>query len=116
MVNQDFLKVAKKIKKNQLSSQEWEPKEQSKLFPFVPLTYGMGLPARRGAARAALPYPEGIKAKLFNLFKNILSIIAMVFMALIVLNSIKKDTLIPQKEIKLDLDISNQINITQGEK
>jgi cyclopropane-fatty-acyl-phospholipid synthase len=45
----------------------------SKLNPYVPLTYGMGIPAKRGATRVAFPYPEGIKDKL-NDKKNILEI------------------------------------------
>ncbi|MDX2082793.1 MAG: tRNA (guanine(46)-N(7))-methyltransferase TrmB [Rickettsiales bacterium] len=36
---------------------------QSKNIPYVPLTYGRGSPQAWGAARAALPYPKGIKAK-----------------------------------------------------
>ena len=45
-----------------------------KIYPYVPLTYGTGIPAKRGATRVAFPYPEGIKDKIyFDLFyiKNI---------------------------------------------
>ena len=36
----------------------------NKNYLYFPLTYGMGIPARRGADRSALPYSEGIKAKI----------------------------------------------------
>jgi tRNA dimethylallyltransferase len=38
------------------------PKE--KIIPHVPSTYGVGLSAKRGVARATMPYPEGIKTKI----------------------------------------------------
>jgi len=35
-----------------------------KIIPYVPSTYGMGIPAKRGATSVALPYPKRIKAKI----------------------------------------------------
>jgi hypothetical protein len=40
-----------------------------KIFPYIPLTYGMGIPEKRGANRVAFPYTEEIKDKIFVLEK-----------------------------------------------
>jgi hypothetical protein len=46
-------------------------KSWTKIFPFVLKTYGFWILARRGGACAPLPYPEGIKAKIFDLRQSL---------------------------------------------
>ncbi|NBV06452.1 MAG: hypothetical protein EBS06_04355 [Proteobacteria bacterium] len=51
-----------KVESPQFSQQNFTEKS----FPYVPLTYGTGIPARRGATGVAFPYPEGIKDESFT--------------------------------------------------
>ena len=55
----------------------------NKNYLYFPLTYGMGIPARRGADRSALPYSEGIKAKIND--KNLNTAATIIFVAAILL-------------------------------